>query len=109
MKITQKENKKCCDSEKMLSRAELAELNRLVEAMEWDAYQQYRHINGGFAEAQMCNYDDDEIQLQLESGEQDTGSGYSSCYTETCTLPRKVLLDKKMSFKDKCKSFEFGD
>ncbi len=106
-KITKQDVEELCDGDKQLTKAELKELIKLLDVLEQDFYHEYRHINGGFAEVQMYNYDDDQIDIQVESGEQDMGSGHSSCYTDLVTLPREVLLDKKMSFEEKCKSFQY--
>lgn len=107
-KINEIEVEECCDCDNELTSKELKVLAKILEEFEWREYCEsgLKNISGGYVSADVFNYDDEYIDIQVESGEQDCGSGFSSCDTSTCKLPRKVLL-KKMSLERKLKAIEF--
>ena len=49
-------------------------------------------VNGGYASAEMNDYDEDTINIELEWGEQDMGAGRSVSNKESYTLSRNLLL-----------------
>jgi len=50
-----------------------------------------KNINGGYAFAEMYNYDDDYFDVELKWGEQNMGAGHSYEHTEQYKLNRKTL------------------
>ena len=77
-----------------LTKKELTELAKILEKFELKEYKDTGMcmINGGFAKAYMFDYDEDTIDIELQWGEQDMGSGSSVKHTEQFTFPRSVLL-----------------
>ena len=50
-----------------------------------------KHINGGFTEAKIFDYDDDYFDVELIWGEQDMGNGRSYVHKEQYKMNRKTL------------------
>ncbi len=75
-----------------LTKQELSKLKTKLEAFEIQTLNEtgLKSINGGFAEANMFDYDDEYIDIELKWGEQDMGSGRSSSHTENYKLNRKT-------------------
>lgn len=90
-----------------LTKAELKELKEILDRFEWQEYCRtgMRYINGGYATADMFNYDDEYIDIELKWGEQDMGSGDSYEHKEQYRLKRSVLNEKK-SIEEKIKEIE---
>lgn len=99
-KITKKKSDELCNGVKILTDAELKAIAEILDAVENIEYRQWKHINGGYAEVEMFNYDDDFIDAELTSGEQDMGGGQSQEYKSQLKIPREILLNK-MSLKKK--------
>ena len=92
------------DLVKLFDSYELSELERILEAM---ASAELYHsgmggINGGYADAELydIDYDGDSdengddfdlLMIEVESGEQDMGQGWSKSTRQVCTLDRRVL------------------
>jgi len=77
---------------------ELSELERILEAMA--SAELYTSgmggINGGYADAELYDIDEEEdeyaiLMIEVESGEQDMGQGWSKSTKQVCTLDRRVL------------------
>lgn len=104
----------------VLNEYETSELQRILEAMERQEYylSGYKNINGGYASAEAFNveldgyYDEetdeetDAVEIELESGIQDMGSGESECNRITYVMGRNILANKDMSLEDKLKKIE---
>jgi hypothetical protein len=80
-----------------LTKQELETLAKALEHFERSTLNDtgMRHINGGYAKAEMFDYDEDAIDIELEWGEQDMGSGSSTCHKENYTLERSTLKSGK--------------
>ena len=86
------------DLVKLFNSYELSELERILEAM---ASAELYHsgmggINGGYADAELYDIDEEEdeyaiLMIEVESGEQDMGQGWSKSTRQVCTLDRAVL------------------
>jgi len=86
----------------ILSCDELMALRKVLEAFENREYvgTGMRGVNGGYAKADMADFDEELIYIELEWGRQDMGDGHSTCHIEQCQMPRIVLL-KDMSMAEK--------
>jgi hypothetical protein len=64
-----------------------------LDKFEWAEYYNtgMKHINGGYAKAEIFDYDDEYFDVQLEYGEQDMGSGYSTIHREQYKMNRETL------------------
>lgn len=66
------------------------------EALEIFENQEYyntgmKHINGGFAEVDVFDHNEDYLYLELKWGEQDMVSGSSTLHTEQFKMDRETL------------------
>jgi len=75
-----------------LNKTELDKLKSVLEKFETQTLYDtgLKNINGGYAKAEMFDYDDDYIDVELEWGEQDMGSGSSSSHKEQHKINRKT-------------------
>jgi hypothetical protein len=51
----------------------------------------FSHVNGGFCEAEIFDYDEEFFDIELKYGEQDMGGGRSCVYTEQFKMDRYTL------------------
>jgi hypothetical protein len=102
---------------KRLNSFECSELQRILETASDREYYccGLRNLNGGYASATAIDIatdslDDeteaDVIEIELESGVQDMGDGYSSCHKSRFLLRRPVLTDQSKTVKDKLNELE---
>lgn len=106
--ITKDDVEEYCEGEKELSKAEIKVLKAIMDYVEAEEYRDWKHINGGFAEAGIYGYDDEVVNMSLQYGEQDMGGGFSSSSEETFHIDRAILL-KKMSLEKKLKTLKWGN
>jgi hypothetical protein len=72
-----------------LTQLELEKLDDLLYQLEKDALAPYENINGGFSKAEVFNYDDEYIDVELVYGVQCGGDDYE--YTEQLCIERKTM------------------
>lgn len=77
---------------------QLSEVMQLVEADEWVMW---KNLNGGYAECEFVDFDNEIVQFDLVYGKQDMGGDDEQDYTDNITIERKVLADKKLSIREK--------
>ena len=82
-----------------LSNYEEEELKKVMEMLEGDE-EIFSNINGGYAECKLVDYDEEEVQIDLEYGKQDVGDGGED-HSDQITLDRGVLANKDLSIRDK--------
>lgn len=72
---------------------ELESLAKILEIFEAQALRDtgMKWVNGGYAKADMFNYDDEAVDIQLEWGEQNMGDGKSYVHQECYTLKRNII------------------
>jgi len=51
-----------------LTKVERVKLSRILDEIEWRKYQPVRHITGGYAEANVTDYDEIEIRVRVKVG-----------------------------------------
>jgi hypothetical protein len=61
-----------------LSEAEKEKLAKVLDELEWFAYAPLKHLTSSYADATVTEYDEFEIQVEIESGSDGTGSHYES-------------------------------
>lgn len=78
--------------DKQLTKQELEKLKDVLEKFETQTLYEtgLKNINGGFAKAEMFDYDDEYIDIELEWGEQDMGDGRSTTHKEQHKINRKT-------------------
>ena len=96
-----------CDSDIELTEVELKELTDILQLFENYELRMtgMKNINGGYAEAIVSNYDDDNIMIELQWGGRDMARGSSVKHTEEYTLARDVIL-KDMTLSDKVREIK---
>jgi hypothetical protein len=74
-----------------LTPEELEKLKLILDELEREVYDSsyYHRINGAFASAEMYDYDDEEIFIELKHGTQD--ETHSSVHTEQYTVNRETM------------------
>jgi len=75
---------------KELTKQELETLKKKLEDFENQTYKDtgMKSLNGGYAKAEMFDYDDEFIDFELQWGCQDMGSGESMIHTEQHKISR---------------------
>ena len=86
---------------KDLSDYETSELIEILQGLEAEYYQEWKHMNGGYAEAESFDCTDDIVYLEVRHGQQDMGSGHSVDYTDELEISREVLQDREISTAEK--------
>ena len=78
------------DLDTVYLKKEFIELSDVLHGLELQTlrYTGVGKINGGYAEADMFDYDDDYFDVELKWGEQDMGDGHSSQYVENYKIAR---------------------
>ena len=91
-----------------MNKEETDRLKAFMDAFEWEHYciTGMRQINGGYAKAEVTDVDEDKVDISLEWGEQDMGSGTSVCHTERHSIRRSVLDDPDMPMEAKIRRVE---
>lgn len=51
-----------------LTEVERVKLSRMLDEIEWREYQPVRHITGGYAEVEVTDYDELEINVKVKTG-----------------------------------------
>ena len=76
-----------------LTTKEISELRHVLEVFENSVYVDsgMKSINGGYARADMFDYDDEMIDIEVEWGRQDMGDGHSTCHVEQYTIDRETI------------------
>lgn len=72
-----------------LSNHELKKLSIVLDALEIDTRKAYHRINGGFATAELFNYDDNIIDIELKFGTQDDTGSYVN--SEQFKIDRRTM------------------
>jgi len=77
---------------KQLTKKELEKLKSVLESFETQTLYEtgMKNINGGFAQAEMFDYDNEYIDIELKWGEQDMGDGKSTLNTEQHKINRNT-------------------
>jgi hypothetical protein len=85
------------------ARPELKRITEILEKFEWQEYCNtgMKMISGGYAKAEMFDYDDEKIDIDLEWGEQDMGGGSSTVHKECYTLLRETVNALDMTVEEK--------
>ena len=85
---------------KQLTKKELNELEKVLRAFEEHAYKHFctGKLCGEFATAEISDYDNDVIEIELKYGIKEDGE--STVHTEQCKLNRSDL-NKEISIEDK--------
>jgi len=83
-----------------LSDYEEEQLKEVMEMLEGDE-ELFANENGGYAECKLVDYDEVEVQINLEYGKQDMGGGDGEDHLDKITIDREVLADKTLSIRDK--------
>ena len=74
---------------KPLAAHELHRLDRLIGESEDTMRLLYADVNGGFAEAKLIDFDDDDIKVELKSGVK--YGGVNDVHTDTIHINRKTM------------------
>lgn len=77
------------DADCFFSDEEIEKLSKLLDDLEADAYYPFKHHSGGFASAEVFNYDPEYIDVELKFGIQDGDS--SVVYTEQLQIERETM------------------
>jgi hypothetical protein len=85
------------------------ELKRLKDVLDWFERYETRatgvgYISGGFAEADMFNYDDEFIDIKLKWGVQSDCENHTT--TEQYKLSREILNNKKLTAQQKAQRID---
>ena len=64
-----------------LSDEEKAKLDKVLDELEWEAYAPLKHLTSSYADATVREYDEFEIEIELEYGSDATGSRYEGTAT----------------------------
>jgi hypothetical protein len=72
-----------------MNQKELSKLSEVLHKLELDTIIPYRQISGGFAKAEMYNFDDDTIDVELVYGVQ--SDVQNMVYSENLELDRKTF------------------
>ena len=77
----------------MKYKVDCEKVKNALDKFEWEELNNtgMRKINGGYAEADIFNYDEEYFDIELKWGEQDMGSGSSVCHTEQFKMNRETL------------------
>jgi hypothetical protein len=59
-----------------LSDDEKKKLDKILSQIEWEAYAPLKHLTSSYADATVTEYDEFEIEIELEYGSDATGSHY---------------------------------
>jgi hypothetical protein len=59
-----------------LSDEEKKKLNTALDNLEWEVYAPLKHLTSSYADATVTEYDEFEIEIELEYGSDATGSHY---------------------------------
>ena len=86
-----------------LSDYETEQLSEVMQMVENDEYHDggWKNLNGGYAECELVDFNEDEVLFDLEFGQQDMGGGGTEDYTDNITIDRDVLSDNKLSIREK--------
>lgn len=86
-----------------LSDYETEQLSNVMQMCENDEYHDggWKNLNGGYAECELVDSDNETVQFDLMFGQQDMGGGGSEEYTDNITISREVLANKKLSIREK--------
>ena len=68
---------------------EVESLNKLLRKEERSAGLPYKNLNGGFAKAEVYDYDEDTIDVELKYGVQSNSE--SNVYSETLKIDRQTM------------------
>lgn len=60
-----------------LSDDEKKKLDALLGQLEWEAYAPLKHLTSSYADAKVTDYDEYEIEIEIEYGSDTTGSHYT--------------------------------
>lgn len=81
------------NTEDKLTKEELTDLADILETFEVQSARDtgVKWLNGGYAKAEMFDYDEDKVDIELEWGEENMGDGRSVAHKECYTLDRKLI------------------
>jgi len=88
---------------KELSSYEFEELKKVLDRVEAETYYSkgWKFLNGGYADAEYCNCDDEKVYFEVRHGKQNMGDGESIEYTEDLELERKILQNHELTTREK--------
>jgi len=64
-----------------LSTDEKIKLGQVLDQLEWEVYAPLKHLTSSYADATVTEYDEFEIEVELEYGSDATGSKYEASAT----------------------------
>lgn len=86
---------------KGLPEFELEELIGVLDALEKEYYETWKPLNGGFAEAEYVDCDEDTVFIEVRHGIQSMGSGHSETHTDELEISRSILRDFELNIEGK--------
>ena len=60
-----------------LSDEEKIKLNKVLDDLEWEVYAPLKHLTSSYADATVTEYDEFEIEVEIEYGSDGSGSHYT--------------------------------
>ena len=84
-----------------LSDYESGELIDVLDMLEAEYYEEWKHLNGGYSEAECFDCNEDTVYIEVRHGQQDMGSGHSVDHTDELEISREILRDHGMDIKTK--------